>query len=279
MRSSSLTARSSRRVCQTFPRLRSCRRGRRGTLFRLPRALLGRVARRASDHLGHQDLGVGDRDHFVECPPGETEHGSVELRGEGTGEAVQRPGPPDGIGEGEGVLVGDVEVLAGVVVAAAAGESGGVPGVEDLEAVRWCGDHACRGQPVGVGFEFVGAVEDEASADDHVGVGASAAEAPAPIDDVSTVDPSGVAGGRHPACGDHVEVGPERPSGSVVEERGEVAGVAADHDAPRDGWVGVGESLEEAELVGHAHLGAAPLVWHGDPERARRLQRCDEVQR
>src|SRR5581483_11882540 len=123
------------------------------------------------------------------------------------------------VGEGEGPLGRDEEVVDDVVAAAAAGQAGGVPGVDDLDVgLRHEGDAPLR---LAVGAGDQGAVVEGHGAGRHdLGVVDAAGEGEAAGEPVAAGRPVDVeaADGRDPAGGHGVEIGIEGPPDGVVEE-------------------------------------------------------------
>src|SRR5581483_11878138 len=106
-------------------------------------------------------------------------------------------------GEGERPLGRDEEVVGGVVAAAAAGQAGGVPGVEHLDVrLRHEGDPPLR--PAAAAGDPVAVVEGHGAGRHHLGVVDAAGEGEAAREPVAAAAPVDVeAAGRDDPAGGH----------------------------------------------------------------------------
>ena len=174
--------------------------------------------------------------------------------------------------------LGDEHLLHRVVVAAAAGEAGRVPGVVDLHLLHRQPDDAELGEVVGAGHRRA-VREEDAAADEAIGVQAAAAELPAAADPEAALDPMRLADRRQPARREQVHVGIELARHRLLDACRVVAAVGADHRHPRRRRVVVGEDLHQLALLQDVHLGTAPLAGKGDAEDAGAPHRLDQVGR
>ena len=166
---------------------------------------------RIGTNRGQHHLGGRDPDDLIDRPSRQAEADTLHVGEEHAGKGVQRAGTSCRIDERERVLVRDEQVRTPVVVAAAAGQTSGVPRVDDLEApgpprrratdLRLAVLDRTRGTAVRRG--------DETAPQDDVSMGAAAAELPSTRHPKAVVDRHGATSREHPAGGDVVEVGPQ----------------------------------------------------------------------
>ena len=178
----------------------------------------------------------------------------------------------------EAVGLADERLPDRVVVAATAGEARGVPGVVDLHLLGGKPDDAELGLVVGAGH-WRAVREEDAAADETIGVQAAAAELPATADPEAAVDPMGLADRRQPPRREQVHVGIELACHRLLDARCVVAAVGADHRHPRRRRIVVGEELHQLALLQNVHLWSAPGAWKRNAEDACAPHRFDQVGR